>query len=270
MIPFSTNLGYGQRIASLALAAGSLALVAGCATATPSATEAKPTTARAELILAANQTHQVNSLAASMSMRIKYDGITDYWTATGSIVAQFKPTLLAEDSMNVSFSGRSIPFTEIISGQTLYLKLPAPFASADKPWAKMPSSQISGQTGSALLQLVQSTQNDNPLQQVQMLSGSKNVRAAGTQVIDGIRTTHYVGSVAAPSSDNSDPAQLSGAVPFNVWIDAQHYVRKLNFTQNFGGGEQMALTMTVTGINQPVHIVLPPPRRVAPLTSGSL
>jgi hypothetical protein len=268
MIPFSTNLRDNGGIAALGGLAAGLTLVAGCATATPPATGAKPITARAELILAADQTQEVNSLAATVSVQIKVGGITD-WTAAGSIVAQLKPTLLVEDSATMSIDGHSTHFTEIISGQTLYLKPPAPFAQAGKPWVKTPSSQISGQTGSGLSQLVQTAQNGNPVRQVQMLSGSKNVRAAGTQVIDGIRTTHYVGSVAAPSADNPDPAQLSGAVPFSVWIDAQHHVRKLNYTQNFGG-EQMTLTMTLTGINQPVHIMLPRPRRVALLPAGSI
>jgi hypothetical protein len=275
MFPLSTHLRYSGRIATLGLAAGSLALVAGCATGAPSATEAKPITARAEVILAADETQQVSSLAASISVQIKNGDITD-GNITGSIVAQLKPTLRVEDSANMSISGHPTHFTEIISGQTLYLKLPAPFASADKPWMKIPFSQISGETGSALSQLVQNAQSGNPAQQVQMLTGSKNVRAVGTQVIDGIRTTHYIGSVAGPAApaaaagvEKSELAQLTGAVQFNVWIDAQHHVRKLTVTEDIGG-EQMASTMTLTGINQPVHIVLPRPRRVAALTGGSL
>lgn len=259
----------------MGLAAGGLALVAGCATVTPSATEAKPITARAELILAADQTQQVNSLAASISVQFGGGAISE-GTVTGSLVAQLKPTLLVEDSVNMSISGQPLHITEIISGKSLYLKLPAELGLTSKPWEKIPFSQISGQAGSALSQLVQNAQNDNPAQQVQMLTGSKNVRAVGTQVIDGIRTTHYVGSVAGPAAqaaasgiEKSELAQLSGAVQFNVWIDAQHHVRKLTVTEDIGG-EQIAVTMNLTAIDQPVHIVLPRPRRVALLTGGSL
>jgi hypothetical protein len=250
-------------------------MVAGCATVTPSATESKPITARAELILAADQTQEVNTLAASISVQLGGGAISE-GPITGSLVAQLKPTLLVEDSLNMSISGQPLHFTEIISGQTLYLKLPAGLGTTSKPWVKIPFSQISGQTGSTLSQLVQNAQNDNPAQQVQMLTGSKNVRAVGTQMIDGIRTTHYVGSVAGPAAEaaasgveKSELTQLSGTVHFNVWIDAQHHVRKLTVTEDMGG-EQMAMTMNLTALNQPVHIVRPRPRRVTSLTGGSL
>jgi hypothetical protein len=273
MIPLSTHLRYSGRIAAWGLAAGTLALVAGCATVTPSATETKPITARAELILAADQTQQVNSLAASISAQITGDAVTE--TATGGLVAQLKPTLLLEDSLNMSISGTPLHITEILSGQTLYLKLPAELGLTSKPWVKIPFSQIPGQTGSALSQLAQNAQNDNPAQQLRMLTGSKNVRAVGTQMIDGVRTTEYTGSLtsaaaqaALPPNERSVLAGLTGSIRFNVWLDAQHHARKLTATET-DGGEQVHLTMNITALNQPVHIVLPRPRRVALLPAGS-
>ena len=274
MIPLSTHLRYSGRIAVWGLTAGGLALVAGCATAGPAATEAKPMTARAQLILAADQTQQVNSMAASISAQITGDAVTE--TATGTMAAQLKPTLRLEDSLNMSISGQSLRITEILSGKILYLKLPAELGLTSKPWVEIPFSQIPGQTGSTLSQLAQNAQNDNPAQQLRMLTGSKNVRVAGTQVIDGVRTTEYTGSLtstaaqaALPANERSLLAGLTGSIRFSVWIDAQHHARKLTATET-DGGMQVHLTMDITALNQPVHIVLPRPRRVTSLTGGSL
>ena len=88
-------------------------------------------TARAELVLAADQTQEVNSLAASLSMQVSGGAITE--TATGRVTAQLKPALLVEDSLNLSISGQVVPVTEIVSGTALYLKEPGRRASPASP-----------------------------------------------------------------------------------------------------------------------------------------
>jgi hypothetical protein len=43
-----------------------------------------------------------------------------------------------------------------------------------------------------------------------MLAAATNVRAVGTQVADGISTTHYTGSFMAGSASDRDPGVGSG------------------------------------------------------------
>lgn len=62
--------------------------------------------------------------------------------------------------------------------------------------------------------------------------------------------------------------QLTGAIRFSDWVDAQHHMRKTVITETVNG-EQIVAT-TTTAINQPVNIKLPPPRRVALMPAGSL
>jgi len=63
--------------------------------------------------------------------------------------------------------------------------------------------------------------------------------------------------------------QLTGAIRFSDWIDAEHHVRKTLITETVSG-QQITLTTNTTAINQPVNIKLPPRRRVALIPAGSL
>ena len=113
-----------------------------------------------------------------------------------------------------------------------------------------------------------------------MLTASKNVRSLGTHTIDGVRTAEYTGSyttasaLAVLSSSQrkvlgAELKQLTGAIRFSDWIDAQHHVRKTVITETVSG-QQITLTTNTTAINQPVNIKLPPRRRVALIPAGSL
>ena len=137
-----------------------------------------------------------------------------------------------------------------------------------------------GNDGALFSQLLQDVQNNNPQQQAKMLTASKNVRSLGTFAIDGVRTTEYTGSyttasalaVLSPSQRKvlgPELKQLTGAIRFSDWIDAQHHVRKTVITETVSG-QQITLTTNTTAINQPVNIKLPPRRRVALIPAGSL
>ena len=79
-----------------------------------------------------------------------------------------------------------------------------------KPWIEIPFASLSGNLGASLTGLLQDAQNGDPLTQTKMLAAAKNVRVAGTQVIDGVRTTHYMGSFTArPHSPRCRPRSAS-------------------------------------------------------------
>jgi hypothetical protein len=56
---------------------------------------------------------------------------------------------------------------------------------------------------------------------------------------------------------------------FTVWIDDQHITRKALVTVN-GTSITETVDMTITSINQPVHISAPPASQTAPLPTGNL
>ena len=266
-----------SRVAAVAFCAGILALVAGCSAGTTSSTAANSASPRTALILAADQAKRVTSMTASFSSQVSGNAAQDF---AGTMQSQLKPTLMAEVTANVMASGQSMHLTEILTDKAIYLKAAELSKETGKPWIKIPFSDLGGSQGALFSQLVQGAQNDNPAQQITMASASKNVRVAGTQVIDGVRTTEYTGSyTAAAALAKLTPSQrktlgadlkgLSGQVHCAEWIDAQHQTRKAVITETVSG-EHVTLTFNITSINEPVNIVLPRPRHVALLPAGSL
>jgi hypothetical protein len=284
---FLTVADHRARAATLAFCAGMLALVAGCSSTGASSTgtpttgtpttgaAAKPTSPRTALLLAAEQTGQLNTMAASYS-----EQTNGSQTLSSTILIQYKPTLLVEAKANTEASGQSLSLTEIVSSKAIYLKMAELSKEAGKPWVEIPFSELKGNTGALLSQLLQNVQNNNPDQQAKMLTASKNVRSLGARTVDGVRTTEYTGSytvasalaVLSPTERKvlePELKQLTGPIRFSDWIDAQHHVRKTVITESVSG-QQITLTTNTTAINQPVDIKLPPRRRVALIPAGSL
>jgi hypothetical protein len=260
----------GQRAAAIALGAGALAFVAGCGGGTGSS--AAPLTPHQAITLAADQTQHVNTLSATISISVT-GTVSD--TTTGSIQVQLKPTLLADENLTVMSQGQTIPITGIVSAKAIYFKsslFSALIGQTGKTWIEIPLSDLSGTGASALSSLLQNVQNGDPLTQTKMLAASKNVRKVGTQVIDGVATTHYEGTFSAGKALATLPASvrdqlapelklITGAIGFNAWIDAQHQVRRVSETETFSG-ETVDTTTNITSVNKPVSITLPPTSRV--------
>ena len=265
------------RVAAVAFCAGILALLAGCSAGAASSTgaSAKPTSPRTALLLAAEQTGKLDTMAASYTAQTNGSQ-----TLASTILVQYKPALLIKAVANVEASGQSLHITEIVSSKAMYLKMAELSKEAGKPWVEIPFSELKGSAGAVFSQLLQNVQNNNPQQQAKMLTASKNVRSLGTHTIDGVRTTEYTGSyttasalaMLSPSQRKvlgPELTQLTGPIRFSDWIDAQHQVRRTVITESVSG-QQITLTTNTTAINQPVNIKLPPRRRVALIPAGSL
>ena len=265
------------RVAAVAFCAGILALLAGCSAGAASSTGAstKPTSPRTALLLAAEQTGKLDTMAASYTAQTNGSQ-----TLASTILVQYKPALLIKAVANVEASGQSLHITEIVSSKAMYLKMAELSKEAGKPWVEIPFSELKGSAGAVFSQLLQNVQNNNPQQQAKMLTASKNVRSLGTHTIDGVRTTEYTGSyttasalaMLSPSQRKvlgPELTQLTGPIRFSDWIDAQHQVRRTVITESVSG-QQIKLTTNTTAINQPVNIKLPPRRRVALIPAGSL
>jgi hypothetical protein len=268
--------GRRTRAAVATVSAGALALLAGCSAGSTSAAAAKPANPRTALILAADHAAQLNSMNASFS-QTSTDATENF---AGTVQMQLKPTLLAEVAGNIAAGGQSLHLTEIVTGKAIYLKLAELSQETGKPWTEIPFSGLAGKNSALMAQLMQGVQNDNPASEAKMVSASKNVRVAGTQVVDGVQTTKYTGSyspaaalaVLTPSERRTlgtDLKGLTGQVHYTEWIDGQHYARKTVITETVDG-QQVTLTFNITAINQAVDVKLPPRRKVAVLPAGSL
>jgi hypothetical protein len=265
----------GRSAAAFALCAGAFALaasVAGCGS------SAAPMTPRTAIGLAADKIQSVTSMTATFSDQITG---TVAETTSGTVKVQVKP-LLAKVDVTASADGQTFPIEEIMSAQTLYLSssiLSVFTGHTGKAWFEIPLANLSGNFGTSPTGLLQDVQNGNPLTQTEMLAAAKNVRSLGTQVINGVRTTHYAGSFTASAALGSLTPGLrkqigpllemvSGDIRFNAWIDAEHEVRRVTEVETVSG-ETVHSTINVTSVNRPVHITPPPASEtVTPTKNG--
>jgi len=254
-------------VATCAAGTAAVLLAAGCGSgAHPAARALSP---RQEITLAAHQARQVDSFGSTLSVTMSG---TVSGTMAGTMQIRNRPSLLADvDFSAFDVGGQSLPggMHEILTDRSIYLKMALLAQELHKPWVKISFAQLQQSTGINVGQLTQQVQSNNPLVQTQMLAAAKDVRAVGTQTIDGVRTTHYAGSYPVSAGLAKLPASLRATeqkglqqlgvktVRFNVWIDGQHQTRKIVATET-GGGEHATVTMQVTGINQPVSVTLPP------------
>ena len=227
--------------------------------------------------MAARTSQQINS--ASTTVAIKLTGPATE-TTTGSMQLQLKPSLLMSAALHVTAGGKTIPVDEVLGGKAVYIKIPGVAQLTGKPWLEISFAELSGKLGASFEQLLQSMQNGDPLNQTQLFTAARNVRAAGTQTIDGVPTARYTGSYSASSARAAlSPGlrrlmgpglnALTGDVVFTVWIDRQHHVRRMVEVEHVNGATVNS-TINITAINQPVHITRPPASQVAPLSQRML
>jgi hypothetical protein len=229
---------------------------------------------------AAQHAQKATSYAADVTVQTSGTASS---TISGTLKQQTRPSPLAvADFSSVTVQGQHIQggMEEIVNSDGIYLKLAELSKQTGKPWIKIPGSDLSKLGGASLSQLLQNGSND-PLVQAQMLSSSTNVKKVGTATINGVKTTEYTGTYpitaglaklpAATRSKIASQLQAMGLTTehFTVWLDDQQQVRKV-VTSAKGTSEQVASTVTVTSVNQPVSVTLPPASQTATVPSSEL
>lgn len=233
------------------------------------------------ITLAANQSKQVTSFASTLNMQLSGQ-VTG--SISGTFQAQTKPSLALNVNMNtLKVAGHTLPggMQELLAGNTLYIKMSVLSQELGKPWVEIPLSEMQKDTGIDFTQLFQQVETSDPLVETQMFTSAKNVREVGTQNIGGVETTHYTGSFAIAAGVAKLPADMHALVSreiqtlgmsqvhFNVWIDAQHVVRKIEVTEP-GSKESATVSMQITGLGQQVKIAVPPKSETANLPASAL
>jgi hypothetical protein len=138
-----------------------------------------------------------------------------------------------------------------------------------EPWIKVDLSALQAPALASLAQLVQSMQSNNFLDMTELFAASSDVRIVGTTTVDGVPTTEYAGSfqaaqlakALAPSAQKALGPALqalgNSTVDFDIWVDSQENPRKVTEVDSVNG-TTITTAVTITGINQPVQITLPP------------
>jgi hypothetical protein len=258
-------------------------LAAGCGptTSTGGRAAARSQSPLQSVTLAARQAARVNSFASTLSVQMSGSATG---TMAGSLQVRKQPSpLVAANFSTLKTDGQSVPggLREIATGTTLYLKAAPLQAELGKPWAAVPFAALQGRSGVDLGQIMQQVQNNNPMTDAQMMTGATDLRAVGTQAIDGVMTTHYTGAFPVSAGLAKLPPSLRAterkglqslgisAIGFNAWIDAQHQIRRLTLAER-GTSLRLAVTMQVSGINQPISVGLPPASQVRTISASDL
>jgi LppX_LprAFG lipoprotein len=188
----------------------------------------------------------------------------------GTVQVRLKPDLAAVGTLDsASMHGASLPGGEraILLGDTFYAKIPQQFSqfTGGKPWVKFSVSQASKQSGVNLDGLIKRA---DPAQQTKIFTGSKDAKKVGTESIDGVKTTHYQGTVTPQEAGQLDPKaqeafkrfyETSGAhkVTFDLWVGNDNLPRKLvtRVTSEKGTGSS---AMIFSDYNKSFSVSAPP------------
>jgi hypothetical protein len=243
--------------------------------------------------LAAKTAARVNSSTGTMNLRITAKpgaagsaGTPGSFGLAATFAEQLHPSLLASvDVQSLSSSGTSLPggLSEIITPATLYLKWSflTQMLHTGKPWLAIPVSAVSKSGGVNLGQVFGEVTGNGPITQSQLLAGATSVRRVGTGSVDGVPVTEYTGKLPLDKGisflSGSAKAQVQQAIAaagfrtatFTVWIDGQHMVRKAVVTEA-GKAVTETTATTITSINQPVNVAVPPAGQTASLPNSSL
>lgn len=178
----------------------------------------------------------------------------------------------------------------VYDGDTVYLRSHLLEMFGDgKPWLKITSDQLGEVAG----KLDGSVQGD-PGAMLDLLEGAGTVEEVGSEAVRGVDTTHYRATVdltkALDQLDSSrrqklrdalakmGAAQTLEAVPVEVWIDGDGYVRRLTTTLDVGAlakgeaGRGAAVTQTAEfyAFDEPVEITVPKASEVSELDLSKL
>jgi hypothetical protein len=195
-------------------------------------------------------------------------------TTTGTVLIQFKPTVQISEHINVAAGGTNTDVKAIIIGSALYLSEPPLTKQFGKPWLKIDVNALTGTAGASLRSLVQSIQGNNMANQAELVTIAKNTHVVGTQMINGVPTTESAGSFPATEALKVMPAAFrkifgpalqtlgNSIVSFHVWVDGEHHIRKMIEIEN-ANAETISTSLTISAINRPVHIAIPPASQTA-------
>jgi LppX/LprAFG-like lipoprotein len=231
-------------------------------------------TAAEVVAAAARQASHVKSVSATLSETVGSGG-----GLSATVQAQMDPARMSV-SMRETFDGVSVPVSMLLADNTIYMKfgtaggIPAGMLGR---WIKVPLTGTG--LGSILSGGQSSIAGENPASQAAMLAGARDVQVTGSQLVNGVQTTVYTGTLSAAAALKNLPAsertllspelrQIGGSIDFTAWIDSSNQVRKLAETETIAG-HTLHVVFTVLAYNEPVHITIPSSSEIYSLPTGT-
>ncbi|GGJ19197.1 LppX_LprAFG lipoprotein [Streptomyces brasiliensis] len=265
----SVRVSGGAKVAGASLAA--LLLAAGAVGCSKGADEQSPAmTPAAAVAKAAKKTERITSL------RYRMDGtMPGAGSVKGEAAMSMKPLAM---SMKMTSSQTPDPVEVRLVGQALYINGGAEAAKEmdGKSWMKLGTSEL-GAAGKGLNtdSLGAGQAGQNPAAESTFLTGSKDVKKVGTETVDGVKTTHYKGTVTLDElrkamkggdKDTRESREKSlqqyekmGAdkITMDMWVDGSDHAKQFRMNSDTGNGP-LDMTITFLDYNKPVTVKAPP------------
>jgi hypothetical protein len=177
--------------------------------------------------------------------------------------------------MTFESSGRKFAFTVIYDRGVLYERLPPELGGRPaKPWIRLDLSDPLGGSGGGGAQL----NTNDPGGVVAFLYGAGGITQDGTEVVRGVATTHYMGSLDPSRAAAQLPPEYSdqyidslqqigatGPMPADLWVDGQNLIRRIQLSGKATvQGKQSSTRTTIEyfDFGTAVDIERPPPGQV--------
>jgi len=239
--------------------------------------------------LTAAQVIEKASQKTSQFDTFKADITTNAGTSQGALnmhmTGQFKLKPSVAFTMNIdkmSMGSQSLPsrgIQVVYLDKAIYVKVPPQLSQSagGHPWIKIDLARMGQQAGLDLDSLLNQSQQANPAEQTKMFTASKDVRKVGEETVNGVKTTHYTGSITVAEAMNklnaNTRAQMQkiyqeiGAtkVNFDLWADGQQLPRKLITRVPTSQTGTVTATMIYQDYGKPVTVSAPPADQVGDL-----
>lgn len=250
------------------------------------------------LARAAEVTSQQSGVHVSMSMKFSAPGLAAQGASGGSFAMSatgYFDERKRTGEMTMDLSG--VPGVSALPGggssikmiflyPVIYMNMPflTEKLPGGKPWIKLDIDKVVAAAGISTSQFGSLEQND-PTKFLEYLRASSGaVVSLGSQNVDGVPTTHYSATLQMsrildrlPSSQQAaakaalEKLGSAGAIPVEVWVDAQGRVRRMQMSLTgligaaaspAAGGVGGAITIDFTSYGPVPEVVAPPASEV--------
>lgn len=267
----SVRVPVGAGLAALLLAAGAV----GCGKEDSQSPEMTPAAAVAK---AAKNSEEINSLHYRLTGKTPEEG-----RIKAEAEMQMKPTLAMSMKMTALDQGAEGTAEIRLVDKAMYIG-GGPEAAKEmdgKSWIKFDLSgtgvdEQMNQMGSA------SQADKNPATESTFLTGAKDVEKVGTETVEGVKTTHYKGTVTLADLEKTigdedaatrEKRQKSleqyekmgvDKLTMDMWVDGDDQTKQFRMRADADKGP-LDMTFTFLGVNEPVKVTAPPAAEVADL-----
>ncbi|MFE2303259.1 LppX_LprAFG lipoprotein [Streptomyces sp. NPDC059445] len=266
----SVSTPAGRRVTGVALAA--LVLGGGAVGCSKGGAEESPAlTPAAAVAKAAKKTQDITSLRYRMTGKVPGEG-----RVSGEAAMSMKPLAMSM-KMTAEDQATDGPVEIRLVNNAMYIGAGAQAAKEmdGKSWIKFDMSALGADKELNADQFGGGQADKNPATESTFLTGSKDVKKVGTETVEGVKTTHYKGTVpldalrkSLKSQDKTTREQREkaleqytkmgiDAITMDMWIDGDDHTKQFRMR---GTADKGPLDMTITFLdyNKPVTVTAPP------------